>query len=206
MVTEPIEKLTKDEIREEIDLYVKAEVITADSVPAPEALKPELVEFLENLRESIKQMPHVVTDEDIAANADLTEQGIKVGDVILLPIPTGSEEEEKAKKQYEAEEEAKRLEEEKATAELQKIGDENEANGLNRDGSPRNQVQSQPPIQSAPTGTLYFRKQIVTNVDTRILNGKFYKDIRIVDGSTYLLSEEEYAREVSSTYNHVAQA
>lgn len=113
------------------------------------------------MQDEVKMIDHVVSEEDLANNPDLADEGVKAGDTIQIP-------------------------EEPTQADLeQKL---NQELGLEAD------IAEAAPAEAPAAKS--FKGQSVISDGFREVNGKNYHHIRLADGSSLDLSEEEYVAQV----------
>lgn len=176
----PVEKWSKAELEAELDLYRRTRV-----QPIPFADSKELsnnekrVALIKELRAK-HGIPHEVTEQDLDPELGLVDrEGVNVGDVILLP-----ENEEKDPQEDD---------------QGQQPGTEEKPDALAEAGrkpfvaAPEGQGIAKP--AERPTVLLLDGKQ-VTDVQNQVLNGRIYKRVTTIDGTSTLLSPDEFVERV----------
>lgn len=179
-----LKDMTRPELDALIDNYrgLSAADGTELEVPAAFENKGECLAFLAKAAKEWG-IPHEITDADLEAHPEYKEAKLEAGDVILI----ASEPEAPA---------ISSAEENKPSADqpadpvvphetpTQPVAPDS-ALGLGVSPSPRHQAQK------------FHRRQLVTREQTKIQNGRLYHEISTVEGSTFLLTPDEYKAEVS---------
>jgi hypothetical protein len=191
----PLSEWSGKELQAEIDLYIAA----GADVPKVKN-KGEAIAFIEKARaEGGIGIPHEVTEADLADenNKDLIEQGVKVGDIILLgpigPKPDNVNDDGSPKDVNGGAPKEPTEEEIKAKEEADKDDPKKKNGSVDKSKSQQRREEVQKEADKGPQ--LYFQRKPVIGVNNKLVNGKLYKEV-VLNGETMLLTTEEFEKQV----------
>lgn len=208
MIEKSLGDATKAELEAELQLYLEAGAISADEIKAL-TNNASRAGVIEAFRTSVG-IPRTLSAEDMKLNPDFAEQGLKEGDVVVLPPEKDETPEEKVARETEekriedervAKEAADKLEAEekaKAGAPSRKFGGAVPARSLSEKRRIASQTEGGMAVATpkALTEPLFFKgKQVVTH-STAVHHGRLYHDIATHE-ATYRLTTAEFNEQVS---------
>lgn len=177
-------KMKTAELEALISAYEKAGVVLPEGGLKAFNNNTERADFIESVFAEKQAYPHELTEEDFEKN-DTLDPDLKVGDVILVPVPPEKDETDEGDDENSANE-GNDDEEDKNTGD-----DNNEPNTTTEEVEVGDELTDELIEAAIKTGNLKYEGRVITSYRPQIAHGRLRYLLTAIDASAYPVETEE---------------